>query len=285
MESADIDRSRARVETRQITIEDAIRAGRTLFGPAFAIEAASWREALKTTYRRRAMETHPDRASALGRREADLVREFRAVADAYRILSALRGVPVPARASPPPRPAARPAHPRPPASAAPPRSAPPRAAAPAPARPPPRPAAQAGAPHVRPSVRPEDLPRRRLRFAEYLYYSGRVRWSELVEAVAWQRGQRPPIGRIAVELGFLAHDDVGVILERRRLAGANGIPFGEWAIRLGYLTPFQVLAILGQQLRSQRPIGQYFVERGILGPDEVEDVRHRIVRHNVRFAA
>ena len=138
---------------------------------------------------------------------------------------------------------------------------------------------------MRPSVRPEDLPRRRLRFAEYLYYSGRVRWSELVEAIAWQRGQRPPIGRIAVELGFLAHDDVGVILERRRLAGANGIPFGEWAIRLGYLTPFQVLAILGQQLRSQRPIGQYFVERGILGPDEVEEVRHRIVRHNVRFAA
>jgi hypothetical protein len=111
-----------------------------------------------------------------------------------------------------------------------------------------------------------------------------VRWSDLVEAIAWQRAQRPPIGRIAVELGFLAHDDVGVILERRRLAGANGIPFGAWAIRLGYLTTFQVLAILGQQLRAQRPIGQYFVGRGILGPDEIEAIRQRILRHNVRFA-
>jgi hypothetical protein len=138
---------------------------------------------------------------------------------------------------------------------------------------------------VRAPVRPEDLPQRRLRFAEYLYYSGRVRWSELVEAIAWQRAQRPPIGRIAVQLGYLAHDDVGVILERRRLAGANATPFGEWAIRLGYLTPFQVLAMLGQQLRAQRPIGQYFVDRGILGPDDVDEVRRRVLRHNTRHAA
>ncbi|HEX9052140.1 MAG TPA: molecular chaperone DnaJ, partial [Anaeromyxobacter sp.] len=150
---------------------------------------------------------------------------------------------------------------------------------------PPRPAPRAGAPRVRASVRPEDLPRRRLRFAEYLYYSGRVRWSELVEAIAWQRAQRPPIGRIAVQLRYLAHDDVGVILERRRLAGANATPFGEWAVRLGYLSAFQVLAMLGQQLRWQRPIGQYFVERGILEPGDVEDVRRRITRHNTRFRA
>ncbi|HET8538770.1 MAG TPA: J domain-containing protein, partial [Anaeromyxobacter sp.] len=275
-------RSRARVESQQITVEDVIRAGRTLFGPAFAIEAGVWRDALKATYRRRALETHPDRARALGRREADLVREFRAVADAYRVLSAVPAGRLPARA--PARPAPRTAPPRPASRAAPAHGAEAgaaRAAAPAdPARAPTRP----DAPRVRASVHPQDLPRRRLRFAEYLYYSGRVRWSELVEAIAWQRAQRPPIGRIAVELGYLAHDDVGVILERRRLAGANGIPFGEWAVRLGYLTPFQVLAILGQQLRSQRPIGQYFVERGLLGPDDIEAIRHRIVRHNVRFA-
>ncbi len=90
MESADIGRSRARVETQEITVEDVLRAGRTLFGPAFAVEPWAWRDGLKATYRRRAMETHPDRARALGRREVDLVREFRAVAEAYRILSAIR---------------------------------------------------------------------------------------------------------------------------------------------------------------------------------------------------
>jgi hypothetical protein len=46
-----------------------------------------------------------------------------------------------------------------------------------------------------------------------------------------------------------------------------------------------VLAILGQQLRWQRPIGQYFVERAILAPDDVEEVRRRVARHNTRFPA
>ena len=34
----------------------------------------------------------------------------------------------------------------------------------------------------------------------------------------------------------------------------------------------------------QRPIGQYFVERGVLGPDDIDAVRRRIIRHNTRYA-
>jgi hypothetical protein len=145
--------------------------------------------------------------------------------------------------------------------------------------------ARTAAPRVRASVRPEELPRRRLRFAEYLYHSGRIRWTDLAEALAWQRAQRPPIGRIAVDFGFLGPDDVAVILERRREAAANGVPFGEWAVRLGFLTPFQLLAALGQQLRVQRPIGRFFVERGIIEPGEIEGIRRRILRHNASFQA
>lgn len=268
------------METQEITFEDVVRAGRILFGPTFVAEAGGWRDTLKTTYRRRVLETHPDRARALGRTEVELLREFRAVADAYRILSSLRAGPLPRGAvhGPPPRPPSRAGSPR---EARPsPRPRPwstPRAPPPPPA--PPR---HEGRP-VRASARREDLPRRRLRFAEFLYYSGRVRWSELVDAIAWQRTQRPPVGRIAVEFGFLATDDVGVILERRREAGANSVPFGEWAVRLGFLTSFQLLATLGQQLRLQRPIGQFFVERGLLEEDEIDGVRRRILRHNARF--
>ncbi|HEX9401359.1 MAG TPA: hypothetical protein VF912_14715 [Anaeromyxobacter sp.] len=98
-----------------------------------------------------------------------------------------------------------------------------------------------------------------------------------------QRAQRPPVGRIAVEFGFLDPEDVAELLERRREAAAGGIPFGEWAVREGFLSSFQLLAVLGQQLRLQRPIGQFFVERGILDPDEIDPVRRRILRHNARF--
>jgi hypothetical protein len=267
---------------QQITVEDVARAGRVLFGPGFSVQAAGWRDALRTTYRRRAMETHPDRARALGRPEPELSREFEAVADAYRVLSALRAGRSTVRAAHPAAPprspprAARPPVPRGVASAGEARR---RGRDPGPVRP--AVDARVGAPGVRVSVRPEDLPRRRLRFAEYLYYSGRVRWSELVDAIAWQRTQRPPLGRIAVELGFIAADDVGVILERRREAGAHSTPFGEWAVRLGYLSSFQLLAVLGRQLRLQRPIGEFFVERGLVDRDEIDAIRRRILRHNV----
>jgi len=266
--------------TQEITFEDVARAGRVLFGPAFAADCGGWRETLRSTYRRRAMETHPDRARALGRSERELAREFEAVSNAYRVLSTLRAGALPrARAGVPP-PAAR--HPPRPTRTAPQATTGAERVRVA-AEDPPRAAEPARGPRIRASVRPEDLPKRRLRFAEFLYYSGRVRWTELVEAIAWQRAQRPALGRIAVEFGFLHPDDVAVILERRREAAANGTPFGEWAVRLGYLTPFQLLAALGQQLRLQRPIGQFFVERDILEAEEIDVIRRRILRHNARF--
>lgn len=274
------------METQEITFEDVLRAGRTLFGPAFVVERSGWRDDLRSAYRRRALETHPDRARALGRAERELAREFAAVTDAYRILSALRGGPLPAarsRAGAPrpsaPRPSARRQANRPPPGRRDPaeRVHVRRPPDPAPA------AAPVGGPRVRAGVRPQDLPRRRLRFAEYLYYAGRIRWTELVEAVAWQRAQRPPLGRIAVDFGFLRPDDVGVLLEARRAAGAIGVPFGEWAVRQGYLSSFQLLATLGQQLKLQQPIGQFFIERGLLDPDDIDVVRRRILRHNSGF--
>ena len=267
------------LEIHQITLDEVLRAGRVLYGPGFAADAGAWRENLKATYRRRALETHPDRARSLGRPERELNREFKAVADAYRVLSALDGRPVP-HAVPldPRRRAARPApRPRPrPAEHA-------RGPRPTPPPPPERPAsARAGGPRVRVGVRPQDLPRRRLRFAEFLYYSGRVGWDDLVASIAWQRAQRPPVGRIAVDFGFLAPEDVAALLERRRVAGLGAMPLGEFAVREGYLTSFQLLAVLGQQLRQQRPIGQFFVERGILDAEDIELIRRRILRHNTK---
>ena len=38
--------------TVELTFEDVVRAGRVLFGPAFAAESGAWRDTLKATYRR-----------------------------------------------------------------------------------------------------------------------------------------------------------------------------------------------------------------------------------------
>jgi hypothetical protein len=257
MEPVDIAGERSMVEAREITLDEVVRAGRVLYGPGFAAEGGAWRNTLRATYRRRAMETHPDRARSLGKPERVLAREFAAVAAAYRLLSLVRGRPLPRprRAAPPP----------------------------APVRPAERARARDGAARVRDGDRPQPLPQRPLRFAEYLYYSGRAAWSDLVKAIAWQRAQRPPIGRVAVDFGFLDPADVASILMGRRAAAAGATPFGEWAVREGFLTPFQVLAALGRQLREQRPIGQFFVERGLLDADEIDLVRRGVLRHNSRF--
>jgi hypothetical protein len=249
-----------------LSVEDVVAAGRVLFGPAFRADGLGWRVDLKTTYRRRALETHPDRASATGRSESDLSREFRRVSEAYRILSQLAAGPLPTPAR---------------GAAAAPTPPPPRAA-----RPPPAGGARRrdvpGGPARREAPR-EALPRRRLRLAEYLYYTGRVPWTAFVEAISWQRGQRPPVGRIAVEWGFLEPEDVSRILEERRVRDAGRVPFGEFAVRLGYLTSFQVLAVLGRQLRGQRRIGEFFVERGLLEPAELDELRRGMARHNARW--
>jgi len=307
---------------QQLTWEEALRAGRVLFGTrADALLAgAAWRDELKRAYKRRVLETHPDRARSLGRAEAELASEFRAVADAYRLLQEAPDVSRWLRPRPPSAAAWRP-----PARGAP-AAAPPRARHEAEARRSER-ARQADAArreeaergaranraaeqarrdaetrraeeatraararrvwtataadwrHV---VKPRPLPRRRVRLAEFLYYSGRISWAAMVEAITWQRSQRPAVGRIAVDFGFLTAVEVMQVIERRHRAGAADVPFGEFALRLGMITPFERLAMVGRQTRLQRPIGQYFVERGVIAEHEFEQLRREIVRHNLR---
>jgi hypothetical protein len=164
----------ATVGKRAVSWEELVRAGTIIFGPGFAtaVHGAGWRAELRAAWHRRVLETHPDRAAVLGKNEAALQREFRAVTEAFSLLEAFAvsaqapsapragpltssprrpwtGAPPPAGASP------RPPPPPPPPRAPPPRAPPPRAPPPAAG-----PAAQASGPR---------LPRRRRRFAEFLY--------------------------------------------------------------------------------------------------------------------
>ena len=204
------------------------RALDLLFGanrPA-RLHGDAFRREVREAFRRRALETHPDRAQALGRSEASLAEDFRRILEAYQVLSR-------EEASPAPRPVAqRPGARLPPA---------------------PGPSYHASMPH------------RTLLFAEFLYYSGRASWRNLVEAVAWQRRQRPAIGRIAVEWGHLSDDEVREILDRRRREGSGGSPSASSPGAADSSPAAQLLALLGRQRRLQRRIGQFFVETGHRG--------------------
>lgn len=99
------------------------------------------------------------------------------------------------------------------------------------------------------------LPRRRLLFGQYLFYSGAVSWEALIKAVIWQRRQRPRIGDIALKNGLLNERQIKSLLNARRL----GEQTGEAALRLKFLSRAQLHYMLSIQQRMQLPFGEYFV--------------------------
>jgi len=121
-----------------------------------------------------------------------------------------------------------------------------------------------------------NLPRRKLLIGQFLYYSGCISWKACINAIVWQRRQRPYIGRIALDWGMLSAKDIHKILMGRNFKEK----FGESAIRRGYLTPYKLMALLGKQRRLQPPIGEYFVRHGILTMQKMEEIVAKQHDHN-----
>jgi hypothetical protein len=123
------------------------------------------------------------------------------------------------------------------------------------------------------------VPKRELLFGQYVYYYGYISYRQLIDAIVWQKVQRPLIGKIAVRWGWLYEDDVLQILRQRQW----GEKFGEAALRGGYLTSDRLRIILGRQRMLQPRIGRYFVEQRILTASVVETMAEQARRHNWQY--
>ena len=109
-------------------------------------------------------------------------------------------------------------------------------------------------------------PRPRPMFGRFLLARGHITLQQLIDAVRWQRAQRPPVGRIAMSWGILSAKQVYDVLAEKEPDDR----FCDVAVKKGYMTGIQRLAVLGRQREMQEPIGTYFVEQGILTRDEIE---------------
>ncbi|MEL6545703.1 MAG: hypothetical protein AAFQ82_13810 [Myxococcota bacterium] len=198
-------------------------------------------EQLKHAHRRRAFQIHPDRAGYLGRSPKELEGELKALNEAYDLL----------RDEARSRPRTRPA----PSS---------NAAGSRPRRP---------SHHWRGRV-----PQRAIPFGEFLYYSHSISWASLVDALAWQKKQRPMLGQIARENGALDSFAISHVQRGRE----RHERFGEAAVRLGYLTPKELKSLLATQFSFQDRIGRYFVEQGCLSEDELGELSRAHREHNAR---
>jgi hypothetical protein len=112
---------------------------------------------------------------------------------------------------------------------------------------------------------------------QYLYYSGLISWQTLIEAICWQRRQRPQIGQIAIAWGLISSQDVIRILTDRTLSEK----FGECALRIGYISNFQQTALVGKQRQLQRPLGEYFITGGILSATDIIKIANKQQLHNL----
>jgi len=123
------------------------------------------------------------------------------------------------------------------------------------------------------------VPDRPLEIGRYLYYRGRLPYHVLLQAVQWQMRQRPSVGAIARRWGWLDDRAVCAILSFRGMQRL----FCQRALHLGVLSSYQVRSLLGYQRSLQKRLGRYFVEQGHLSHDEMERLAADHARHNARF--
>ena len=121
------------------------------------------------------------------------------------------------------------------------------------------------------------IPKGNLMLGQFLYYSGLISWRTLIEAICWQRLQRPQIGQIAISWGLISYQDVIRILTARTF----NEKFGDCALRIGYISNFEHFALIGRQRQLQRPFGEYFIERGILTARDIMNIAGKQQLHNL----
>lgn len=270
--------------------KELFRSCEIIFGPELTIsrEFLDYLQlsGIKSAYRKRAMETHPDRAALenarVQRQRHDL---FHSVQEAYENLTAFLDAKEKGYCLPPP---ARQA----PAKAQPPRPAPPKPQRPQQAKPTPgKTHAQTKGGFRNTSSQPfvfwdteslyqGSLPNRRLLLGHFLYYSGLINWRTIIQALIWQRTERPRLGEIGQRLGLLNEEDVVHILRNRPILQ----PFGQTAMDLGLLSQPQLQMLVAHQKRLQKKFGEFFLEKQILEPSELRTLLQQYQEHNARVS-
>ena len=274
------------IPATQTTSSELFEACETIFGPEVnvSIEFLEYLQpiGIKTAYRKRALETHPDRAKALGSFARDLNTKFIDVQQAYEKLllfvEANNGGTVSASSFNDFQTRQEPSY----------QSSEKSSYTSSYQNTWQHKGRQKKSPHdtkytsKKHKSHPDhfytgSFPDGSLMIGQFLYYSGLISWRTLIEAICWQRRQRPQIGQIAIAWGLISSRDVIRILTVRTLSEK----FGECALRAGYISNFELLALVGKQRKLQRPLGEYFITSGILSATDIMNMANKQQLHNL----
>lgn len=259
------------------------KACRTLFGTEvdLSLDFLSYLQpsGVKTAYRQRVKETHPDifvGDVAQKRRQTGLFQE---VAAAYELFGNFfkqreRGLGLAGPTHPSPRPSQPQPQPGTPPSGF-------RSGRPAQEKTQARRSSGWGPTPRQPHFYCGHLPSRTLEFGMFLYYQRLIDYRQLVEALVWQRRQRPNLGDIAQRWGWLSDQEIRTILSSR----GHLRRFGEKAVHLQYLSQRQLQTLLYYQRSQQKRLGEFFVEKKILTAADIDRLVLEQQAHNRHIAA
>jgi hypothetical protein len=247
----------------EVTTQDLFRACESLFGTDIDVSVEFLRylqpAGVKAAFRKKALETHPDRAATLCDEVLSLESRFKEINLAYQLLSEFISCPEKYQLdedgsiserkiwTPRPRSAARKYY--------------------------------AGNKSHNETKYNGRVPQSKLRLGQFLYYSGHISLTTLIKAIVWQRLQRPAIGSIATTWDWLDHESILEILQQRDY----GEKFGECALRHGYISKYQLMLLLDRQKILQPQIGRYFVEQRIISSFKLNKMIDDMKQHNRKF--
>jgi hypothetical protein len=118
-----------------------------------------------------------------------------------------------------------------------------------------------------------------LEYGMFAYYSGKITYQDLIQGLIWQRRQRPALGVIARQWGWLTDAQVHNILRHR----GHSQRFGKKAIEMKQLRPHQVEALLAHQRSQQQKLGQFFIEEGLMNQLEANRLARQLEQHNAHL--
>lgn len=110
-----------------------------------------------------------------------------------------------------------------------------------------------------------------MKFELSLVDSGVIGATDLCRALQRQLVERPPLGQLAIEEGYLDAGQVRCVLAQQRRE--NNDRFGEIAIDLGFLNREQLATLLLLQHETQRPLAEYLIDGGDVLRDRIEAAR------------
>jgi hypothetical protein len=246
------------VLSAETTKQDLFKACESLFGTDIDVSVEFLRylqpSGVKAAYRKKALETHPDRAIMLADHTGSLENRFKEVNLAYQMLNEFITYPgkyhldedglISKRANWPKR-------------------------------------SETGRNYdgTEEQKYRGGLPKRKVLLGQYLYYSGYTSLTTLIKAIVWQRLQRPAIGSLAVRWDWLKPDKIIEVLQERHY----GEKFGECALRCGHISKYQLVMLLDRQRMLQPQIGKYFVDEGIVSLSELDDLISDMKKHNREY--